>query len=147
MALENFCGRHWPCEFIKFGKGGGRCVNVRSGHGSKGHQLKSGKVLAVGEYMSDFSFTEHQKAFQYDVFVRLDQLLHLLQYCQQTKQTSEEQAATEIHLHTVMRNFYGHSMRNRSDTYISHTACFCCLFEASEHGLPCGHVLSTRCLK
>lgn len=28
-ALENFCDRHWPCEFVKPG-GGGRCVNVRS---------------------------------------------------------------------------------------------------------------------
>ena len=27
-ALENFCDRHWPCEFVK--PGGGRCVNVRS---------------------------------------------------------------------------------------------------------------------
>ena len=29
-ALENFCDRHWPCEFVKPG-GGARCVNVRSG--------------------------------------------------------------------------------------------------------------------
>ena len=29
-ALENFCGRHWPCEYVKSG-GGDRCVNVRSG--------------------------------------------------------------------------------------------------------------------
>lgn len=28
-ALENFCDRHWPCEFVKLGAGG-RCVNVRS---------------------------------------------------------------------------------------------------------------------
>lgn len=28
-ALENFCDRHWPCEYVKPG-GGARCVNVRS---------------------------------------------------------------------------------------------------------------------
>ena len=28
-ALENFCDRYWPCEYIK-PRGGGRCVNVRS---------------------------------------------------------------------------------------------------------------------
>ena len=30
MALERFCDRHWPCEYVKPG-GGARCVNVRSG--------------------------------------------------------------------------------------------------------------------
>ena len=29
-ALENFCDRHWPCEYVTAG-GGTRCVNVRSG--------------------------------------------------------------------------------------------------------------------
>ena len=50
-ALENFCDRHWPCEYVDPKRQGGRCVNVRSGHGAKGHQSKSGKLLAAGEYV------------------------------------------------------------------------------------------------
>ena len=101
----------------------------------------------MGEYFSEFSFAEHQKQFQYDVFFRLDQLLSRIRERQEETRMPEDQAAAEIHCHTVMKNFYAHTMRGRPDTYISHTACFCCLFESPEHGLPCGHVLCTRCLK
>lgn len=122
-------------------------MNVRSGHGSKGHQLKSGKVLAVGDYQSEFSFEEHRRKFQHDTFYRLDLLLVMLRERQRNGKIKEDRAATEIHQHTVMKHFYAHAMRGRADTYISHTACFCCLFEAPEHGLPCGHVLCTSCLQ
>lgn len=146
-ALENFCDRHWPCEFQS--QNGARCVNVRSGHGSKGHQQKNGKVLAAGDYFSGFSFRAHQRKFQDDVYFRLDGLLHLLRCYQQESNLTEEQAAAEIHRDKVIKNFFSHAVRDRSDAimYVSHTACFCCLFEAAEHCLPCGHVLCTRCLK
>lgn len=147
-ALENFRDRHWPCEYTnRSGKAIGRCVNVRSGHGSKGHQLRNGRVLAVGEYYSEFSFANYQKKFRYDVFFILNRLLHRLREQQTETWTPEGKAAANIHCDSVMKNFYAHAMRGRPDSYISHTACFCCLFEAPEHGLPCGHVLCTFCLK
>jgi hypothetical protein len=146
-ALENFCDRHWPCEFVKSGASGGRCVNVRSGHGSKGHQLKNGKVLAVGEYTSQFSFAEYQDIFQYDVYIRLNELLQLLRITTQDLKQSEREAAASIHREKVMRNFFTHSNRAQKDTFISHSACFSCLFEPPEHGLPCGHVICTKCLQ
>ncbi|EHK96973.1 hypothetical protein M7I_7298 [Glarea lozoyensis 74030] len=75
-ALEDFCDRYWPCEYVmkvktKRGKEvGGRCVNVRSGHGSKGHQFKNGKVIAVGNYESSFSAESFQEVFRYLVTSR-----------------------------------------------------------------------------
>lgn len=72
-------------EFVKPG-GGARCVNVRSGvsvvpthccdwtltwrtqHGSKGHQIKNGKVLAVGGYVSNFSFKDYRQTFEWNVY-------------------------------------------------------------------------------
>jgi hypothetical protein len=48
-ALDEFCNRHWPCEYVHPNTRG-RCVNVKAGHQSKGHQLVNGRVLAVGEY-------------------------------------------------------------------------------------------------
>lgn len=47
-ALENFCDRHWPCEFIKTG-GGGRCVNVRSRYSETDvlYVLQSKEILSA----------------------------------------------------------------------------------------------------
>ncbi|KAL9047302.1 MAG: hypothetical protein Q9214_000088 [Letrouitia sp. 1 TL-2023] len=144
-ALENFCDRHWPCEYIKPG-GGARCVNVRSGHGSKGHQLKNGKVLAVGGYVSRFSFKSYQENFQLDVYSRLDELLKTLRSRVQAGPETEVQAAAKIHKDTVMVHFYDHAARGRADAFISHSTCFSCLFEPPEHALPCGHIICTPCL-
>lgn len=101
----------------------------------------------MGEYFSTFAFAEYQKKFQYDVFIRLDGLLQLLRDRQVETRKPEVQAAAEIHRDTVLKNFYAHAMRGPHDSYISHTSCFCCLFESPEHSLPCGHVLCTSCLK
>jgi hypothetical protein len=147
-ALENFCDRHWPCEFKA---SGGQCVNVRSGHGSKGHQLKSGKVLAVGEYESSFCFQWHQWRFRYDVYYRLDGLLRMLHNRITERQESEESAAAAIHREFVLRNFYRHTCNAAavadSQPFICHSACFSCLFNPPEHPLPCGHVYVPHVLK
>lgn len=143
-ALENFCDRHWPCEYVS--SGGERCVNVRSGHGSKGHQLKNGKVFAVGEYYSSFSFESYHGEFRKMVYFRLKQLLIVLQ--QRTLRGEQTvKAAMEIHRDCVMVQFYRRVEPGNkiADLYNSHTACFCCLFEAPEHALPCGHILCTSC--
>jgi hypothetical protein len=120
---------------------------VRSGHGSKGHQLKNGKVLAVGEYASQFSFASHQETFQFDVYFRLIELLQMLRVRMQNLKEAERDAAASIHRETVMRHFFARSTRGQPDAYISHSACFTCLFEPPEHGLPCGHVICTKCLR
>ena len=116
-------------------------------HGSKGHQLKNGKVLAVGGYVSSFSFNEYCESFQDAVYSRLEELLRRLRSRVQEGGEFEAQAAAEIHREEVLVHFYSHSARGRPEAFISHSACFSCLFEQPEHALPCGHVICTPCLR
>lgn len=90
----------------------------------------------MGDYVSEFSFEDHRQHFSYTVFFVLEQLLHRLRDHQRTSQFEEEQAATDVHRNIMVKNFFRHANRNHSETptYISHTACFVCLFESPEHG-------------
>ena len=116
-------------------------------HSSKGHQLKNGKVLAVGGYVSSFSFETYREKFQADVYSRFVDLLKRLRSRVQEGGELEPQAAAEIHKDDVMVQFYSHAARDRPEAFISHTTCFSCLFEPPEHALSCGHVLCTSCLR
>lgn len=144
-ALENFCARYWPCEYVRPGKG--RCVNVRNGH-SKGHQSASGKVLAGGIYESRFTFETFQEQFRNEVYAFLDELLRRLPHNHSSDDRPEVKAATEQHKNEILKPFFSHMLKG-DETYefLSHTVCLCCLFDFPEHSLPCGHVLCTRCLR
>lgn len=147
-ALEDFCDRYWPCEFVLPSKGktvGGRCVNVRSGHGSKGHQLKSGKVFAVGSYQSKLSVETFQEEFRYLVYYYLKQLLEELRNPASASQP-EDSVAAQIHKNKVLMHFYKHVTNGKRESLISHSTCFSCLMGSPEHALPCGHILCTPCL-
>lgn len=148
-ALENFCDQHWPCEFIN-PKTGVRCVNVRSGHTSKGHQSADGRVFAAGNWVSKFSFQDH-RSFRDSVYYCLLDLLRELTSQVQENGEAEEQVASRIHQVMVLSNLFSHA-KNSDETphsrsyLINNTACFCCLFEQAEHCLPCGHILCTACI-
>ncbi|THW57327.1 hypothetical protein D6D20_08067 [Aureobasidium pullulans] len=144
-ALMNFCDRYWPCEYVRPGKG--RCVNVRSGH-TKGHQSSSGKVLAGGDYESQFTFDAFREHFRNEVYVALHELLCNLPRNHLCADSPEVNAATDQHKNKVLKPFFAHALEG-NDTYdfSSHTVCFCCLFDFPEHTLPCGHVICTGCLK
>jgi hypothetical protein len=143
VALENFCDRHWPCEYVKPG-GGARCVNVRSGHGAKGHQGPNGRVLAVGQYQSNFSAEAFQTEFRQRVYFNLVRLLNKLPVASRNAE-SEEQAAAYIHRDSVMASFYKHV--GGAERFISHSVCFSCLCSPPQHALPCGHIICTPCLE
>ena len=151
-ALENFCDRHWPCEYVKPG-GRARCVNVRSGHSTKGHQLKNGKVLAVGDYVSRFSFEGYQEIFRFDVYSQLNQSLQELHSKVRVGGEIEAQAAAGIHKDTVMKHFYKHAEQAKAASeagaapFISQSTCFSCLVEPPEYALPCGHILCAACIR
>lgn len=143
-ALENFCDRYWPCEFSTGPNE--RCVNVRSGHGAKGHQLKTGKLLAAGDYQSSFTFASYKQVFQDHIYERLEALSHRVR--QRTKEdVTEDRAAAEIHRESVLHHFFTRVFKGDSQSFISHSVCFVCLFEAPEHALPCGHIICTSCLR
>ncbi|KAF2465550.1 FabD/lysophospholipase-like protein [Lindgomyces ingoldianus] len=162
VALKDFCDRHWPCEFainraarnripkLMDNRAGlstiTKCVNVRSGHGSKGHQLADGRVFAAGEYVSDFSFGENRDEFLNMVYFRLEHLLDLLTI-RLSNGEAEREAAKELHRDDVMAHFYGDGPKGGVRSVHSHSVCFCCLFESPEHCLPCGHILCTACIK
>ncbi len=143
-ALDDFCDRHWPCERAS---SRGRCVNVKAGHNTKGHQLKSGEVLAVGDYESSFTPQKYRLVFRDDIYTALARLLQLLQQSLSSSDSShlELEQAANIHRDSVLRNFFKHIRGSKE--FISSTACFSCLVSTPEHPLPCGHVLCTPCVK
>ncbi|KAF9697343.1 hypothetical protein EKO04_005060 [Ascochyta lentis] len=145
-ALENFCEGHWPCEYVQ-STSELRCVNVKSGHGSKGHQTANGKIIAVGEYISTWSYETLHEEFIGNSYYRLDELLELLKK-KKAHGDDEMSVAADIDRDDVMTWFYRHvSVEGKWQGYNSHSVCFCCLSEPPEHSLPCGHVLCTPCAK
>lgn len=145
-ALENFCDRHWPCEYVDPKRQGGRCVNVRSGHGAKGHQSKSGKLLSTGDYVSSFTFQGSKEKFQNDTYHKLVMLTSRVS-AKEALGMGKEQAAAEVHRELVLPLFFEHASRGDVRTFVSHTVCFGCLIQPPEHALPCGHIICTSCLK
>lgn len=143
-ALAEFCNRHWPCEYVH-PTTRGRCVNVRAGHQSKGHQSKDGKVLAVGSFISDFSLEKYREFFQYCVMWNLRHLLDRLRLATKDSPHLELQEAAEIHRDNALYPFFHHLQG--PEAFISHTACYSCLIKPPEHALPCGHVLCTPCVQ
>jgi hypothetical protein len=123
-----------------------RCVNVRIGRGSKGHQYKDGSIFARGEYMSKFSFENNRDELHAGVYFRLECLLDQLADCTRRGE-SQEGAAAEMHRSNILEFFHKPSNRNKSINLHDHSVCWCCLFEAPEHVLSCGHVLCTPCVK
>lgn len=120
---------------------------MRSGHDTKGHQLKNGKVRAVGQYVSHFSFDNYRETFNFDVYSYLTESLKILHEKVHETGEPEAEAAAEIHKNSVMKHFYNHTAKAGAESFISHSTCFSCLFEPPEHALPCGHVLCTSCLR
>ncbi|KAE8449132.1 hypothetical protein EG329_008516 [Mollisiaceae sp. DMI_Dod_QoI] len=141
-ALDNFCNMYWPCAFRN---AYGQCCNVKSGHNPKGHQNSTGKILAAGDYRSDFHFDDYADEWINNIRLNLEQIqqqVHEMMF--RHASLTEPDAAAKIH-RRVMNEFY----KNVGDVFqfVSHSTCFSCLRELPEHPLPCGHVLCTPCVK
>ncbi|TKA71655.1 hypothetical protein B0A55_05295, partial [Friedmanniomyces simplex] len=142
-ALEEFCDLYWPCSYENRR---GRCVTAAVRHNPKGHQNASGRIIGPGEYQSDFSADTYIDQWLDSVKFRLLALQTSLQ--ERDDSTSKTFTAIDhvldIHRHQ-MSSFY--RVLGGAHYFISHTTCFSCLKEVPEHGLPCGHVLCSACVR
>lgn len=140
MALDEFCDKFWPCEFVS---NKGRCVNVKLLH-SKGHQSKKGEILGLGEYRSSFTSASYSRVFLDEIYQRLHELLADL--ARESKSTDiEQEVAATLHKKRILGPFFRHL--GGAEQFVSHSACLACLVSPAEHTLPCGHVLCTPCLQ
>ena len=140
-AIEDFCDRHWPCEFSSLE---GRCSNVKSGHSSKGHQLRNGKSFGSGPYQSRFSAESYVDTWKCKIHHHLELLLNRLREAHDDYE-SEELVASRIHKEFILTPFFQHV--KACENYVSHSTCFSCLTAPPEHMLPCSHVICTPCLQ
>ena len=140
-AIEDFCDRHWPCEFSS---SEGRCTNVKSGHSSKGHQLRNGKSFGSGPYQSRFSAESYGDTWKCKIHHHLELLLGRLREAN-VNYEPEELVASRIHKEFVLTPFFRHV--KSSENYVSHSTCFSCLIAPPEHMLPCSHIICTPCLQ
>lgn len=144
-ALDDFCNRGWPCEWIH-PKKRTRCINMKNGH-TKGHQLKSGKVYS-GSYQSSFSPASYRETFRANVFYAFEDSLKKLQEDDRRPRQEglpEERVAALIHKRTTLEYFYA-KLRGPYDALFSNTSCLVCLMNTPEYRLPCGHILCAPCL-
>ncbi|KAK0798267.1 hypothetical protein LTR75_009566 [Friedmanniomyces endolithicus] len=144
-AVRAFREDFWPCEYVN-GKGI-RCVNVRRAHSIKGHQAASGRILAAGDYQSQGTEADVGE-------IRLEVIRHLRDIQAKVLTLEEdgfvrEDAAAQVHKDFALRNLFGDLTRGRPGILVSRTVCFTCLMNLPdlEHGLQCGHVLCTACLR
>ncbi|RPA74249.1 hypothetical protein BJ508DRAFT_418731 [Ascobolus immersus RN42] len=146
-AFDEFCSRHYPCEYESRSRSKPvRCVNVSIGH-SKGHQSKDGKVIGTGPYessLSDPTAGEFFKAIYFVIFFRLrDMLAHLHRTRQVDVTESEERLASKLHRTDTLSSFY----TLFGGLPQSNSVCFACLTEQPKYPLVCGHVICEPCLK
>lgn len=145
-ALEDFCNRGWPCEWIH-PKKSTRCINMKNGH-TKGHQLESGKVYN-GFYESSFSPASYRDTFLANVFIAFQESLKSLQeddHRLHKDGLAEDQVAALIHKCKTLQPFYI-KLRGPYDALFSNTSCLVCLMNTPEYRLPCGHILCSPCLQ
>src|SRR5450755_3407922 len=71
QAMKVFFDEEWPCE-ARHPRSGERCINMRTRHGTKGHQLANGRVWG-GAYTTEQD-ADPESVFVdgvYDIFVKL----------------------------------------------------------------------------
>ena len=143
-ALEEFCDIYWPCSYVSLK--GQKCVNVRSRHSPKGHQNEKGRIIGTGVYYSNFSAETYKKEWLSTLRHRLIALEQELQRrdTEMGKDVPDPATARTLHKEVISEAFKNFGT---AAYYISHTTCFCCLKEVPQHGLPCGHVLCSACVK
>jgi hypothetical protein len=144
-ALKNLFDEAWPCEAIHPTLKQ-RCIIVRATHGTKGHQLASGKIWN-GKYESsqasnvDEIFLNGVMAIFQNVFRGID--ANQQQETCKSDPVDEKRVAFQLHKELVIRR-HGDFLRTEP-RLASHFVCLCCLFDIPMHSLPCGHTICEEC--
>ncbi|KAF7504590.1 hypothetical protein GJ744_002085 [Endocarpon pusillum] len=140
-ALADFCSLYLPCEFEN---SRGRCVNVSSRHGPKGHQNESGKIIGAGKYKSDFAPEVYNTTWTENIFSEVANLdKEHLRLVSPTHNTTDKDIAFKLHRGRISK-FYG--LMESATKFTSHGTCLCCLMNMPKYPLPCGHVLCLQCV-
>lgn len=138
QALDEFCCRHWPCQFRSGCK---PCVNVKFGH-AKGHQDAAGKLLRKGDYTPSFHFKSLMGYWTVWLGERIKSIQESKDHIRPSLDI--EKVIPAMH-HENMRKFYKDI--GPTSNFRSHYTCFCCLRESPVHPLTCGHVLCSPCVR
>ena len=141
QAFNEFCDRHWPCNFRRSDT---LCVNVAVGH-EKGHQDHTGRLFSSGAYVPSYNFKK-----DFNSWIQL--LQHHLNDMQKSKNKAalgrSESADVEFtfNLHRInLQKFYREI--GSAKRFKSHFTCFCCLRGGPIHPLLCGHILCNACVR
>ena len=147
-ALEYFCDRYWPCNFVS--RKGKPCINVKSSHNAKGHQSASGKLIATGNYTSHFSSFRFKHKWQSMIRDHLQQVEEQFFEKKSSKFPAsfggDNSVAYELH-RGRMELFYSSFENHTAYDFRSLTTCYSCLMEVPQHPLQCGHTLCTACIR
>jgi hypothetical protein len=139
-TLKEFCSKHSPCRHKS-------CANVQQSH-VKGHQNQRGKIIAVGEYESEFSYEDYYNPWMADVLhdIKSLQSLESANKRSDNRGRAIPDAVLALNQHVeILIQFYARA--KLQSQFESQSTCVLCFMESSEHALPCGHVLCTPCVK
>ncbi|KAF2128735.1 hypothetical protein P153DRAFT_340903 [Dothidotthia symphoricarpi CBS 119687] len=141
-ALKQFCDRYSPCSFRTEID---RCVNVASKHNPKGHQNARGKIIAVGQFQSNFHPDRYFPTWRELIKEAISWMHRDLQSEFRAKPDRSEEACL-LGIHSKNMNLLYDTIGSAED-FLSHTTCFCCLMQAPQHTLPCSHALCSQCVR
>ena len=142
-ALDQFCSKNWPCEFVS--RKGQRCVKPTATHGVKDHQNADGRVIGAGDYQTNFSYKDKLPKWLRLVEMRVREDRNELTRRENTQnEISNRRHARTIHKERVEGFF---TAVGGAQNYVSHLTCFCCPKNVPEHPLQCGHILCSICVR
>ncbi|KAF3185778.1 hypothetical protein TWF788_003827 [Orbilia oligospora] len=148
-AFKDFQEQYLECAYTSDQDYRIRCVNYRVGHKSKGHQDATGRIIAPGEYIASLD-EKYIDTFAKLISTNLASMeaefeAQRVRAGLEAKDDHELTLVANLHKDKYMVPFYDGF--GGSAKFISHTACFVCLFHSPEHHLKCGHVICTPCLQ